>query len=199
LLQAPFTGGEDGLQGIPRHAFLGLLDLQTETSFLGTTAPWGLYVLTLAIVIISHAVIFRVVDSPTGLALKAVQEHEARARSLGLPTSQLKLALLTFSAGLSGLAGALKALVLGLASLSDATWNLSGEVVLMTLVGGVGTLAGPPLGAFLLRYLHHTLAGLGSWVTVVMGLIFMACVLIFRRGIVGEYLNRIHSKKLRAH
>jgi branched-chain amino acid transport system permease protein len=188
LLQAPFTGGEDGLQGIPRHEFLGVLNLQTESTLLGTKAPWGLYGLTLAIVMLGHAVIFRIVDSPTGLALHAVQDHEPRARSLGLPASQLKMGLMIISAAFSGLAGALKALVLGLASLSDAAWNLSGEVVLMTLLGGVGTLAGPPLGAFLLRYLHHTLASLGSWVTVVLGLIFMACVLIFRRGIVGEYL-----------
>ena len=186
LLQAPFTGGEDGLQGIPRLALLGVVDLQHESSLFGQTAAWGLYGLVLAITLLGHALIVRVVGSPTGLALRAVLEHEPRARSLGLLAARLKFGVLVLSASLASLAGALKALVLGLASLTDAAWSMSGEVVLMTLLGGVGTLMGPPVGAFFLRYLHHALAGLGAWVTVVIGSIFVACVLVFRRGIVGE-------------
>ncbi|MDE3011687.1 MAG: branched-chain amino acid ABC transporter permease [Pseudomonadota bacterium] len=188
LLQAPFTGGEDGLQGIPRGALLGVLDLQSESVLLGQRAAWGLYGLVLAVTVSGHFLIARVLASPTGLALRSVQEHEPRARSLGLPASGLKFGMLVLSAGLAALAGALKALVLGLAALTDATWQMSGEVVLMTLIGGVGTLAGPAVGAGLLRYLHHTLAGLGSWVTVVLGGIFVFCVLVFRRGMIGEWL-----------
>ncbi len=188
LLQAPFTGGEDGLQGIPRNPALGLLDLQSESTLFGQRAPWGLYGLVLSVTVAGHLLIARLLNSPTGLALRSVQEHEARARSLGLPATPLKFGILVLSAGLAALAGALKALVLGLAALTDAAWPMSGEVVLMTLMGGVGTLAGPAIGAGLLRYLHHTLASLGSWVTVVLGSIFILCVLVFRRGLVGEYL-----------
>jgi branched-chain amino acid transport system permease protein len=188
LLQAPFTGGEDGLQGIPRAPALGLLDLQGEATLLGQRAPWGLYGLVLVVTLAGHLLIARLLASPTGLALRSVQEHEARARSLGLPASRLKFGVLVLSAGLAALAGALKALVLGLAALTDAAWPMSGEVVLMTLMGGVGTLAGPAIGAGLLRYLHHSLASLGSWVTVVLGSIFILCVLVFRRGVVGEWL-----------
>jgi branched-chain amino acid transport system permease protein len=188
LVQAPFTGGEDGLQGIPRGRALGVIDLQAEATVFGQTAPWALYVLVLLVSLAGHAIIARLLASPTGLALKGVQEHEPRARSLGLPAARLKFGVLVLSAFLSALAGALKAMVLGLAALTDAAWSMSGEVVLMTLLGGMGTLAGPAVGAIFLRYLHHSLAGLGAWVTVVIGAIFMVCVLVFRRGVVGELL-----------
>ena len=195
LVQAPFTGGEDGLQGIPRGVALGLIDLQADSVVLGQRAPWALYCVVLAVTLLGHAVIVRLVHSPTGLALRATQEHEARARSLGLPATRIKFGVLVLSAGLAGLAGGLKALVLGLASLSDAAWNMSGEVVLMTLLGGVGTLFGPPVGAFFLRFLHNALAGLGSWVTVVIGVIFVVCVLVFRRGMVGELQALLDRKR----
>lgn len=188
LLQAPFTGGEDGLQGIPRGHLLGVLDLGQETAVLGQVAPWGLYGLVLVVVLTGHALIQRVLHSPTGLALRGTQEHEARARSLGLPVARLQFAVFVLSAALAGLAGGLKALVMGIASLTDAAWTMSGEVVLMGLLGGIGTLAGPTAGAVLLRGLHHELAGVGAWFSVVLGCVFMACVLLFRRGVVGEWL-----------
>ncbi len=187
LVQAPFTGGEDGMQGIPRGMVFGMFDLQGEQTVLGQTAPWCLYLLVLVLCLAGHALIARLLASPTGLALRAVQDHEARARSLGLQADRIKFWVFVTSAALAGLAGAMKALVLGLASLTDAAWNMSGEVVLMTLIGGVGTLLGPAVGAFFLRYLHHALAGLGGWVTVLIGAIFVICVLLFRRGMVGEW------------
>ena len=187
LVQAPFTGGEDGLQGIPRGLLFGVFDLQAEQVVLGQPAPWFLYGLVLVTVLAGHLLIARLLASPMGLALRAVQEHEPRARSLGLPATRIKFWIVVLSATLAGVAGSLKALVLGLASLTDVAWGMSGEVVLMTLLGGVGTLAGPAVGAFFLRYLHHALAGLGGWVTVLIGLIFMLCVLVFRRGMVGEW------------
>lgn len=196
LLQAPFTGGEDGLQGIPRARALGLLDLGAETVLFGQRAAWGMYFLVLVVVACGHLLIARLLASPTGLALKSVQEHEPRARSLGLPASTFKFGVLVLSAALSALAGGLKSLVLGLASLTDAAWQMSGEVVLMTLMGGMGTLAGPAVGASLLRYLHHAAAGFGAWVTVIIGAIFMACVLVFRRGLVGEWLAWNERRRL---
>jgi branched-chain amino acid transport system permease protein len=177
-LQAPFTGGEDGLQGVPRGALFGLFSLQDDLT---------LYWLVLAVSAAVFAFIVRVVHSPFGQVLKAIRENEPRAISLGYDVDRYKLLAFVLSATLAGLGGALKTLVLGFATLSDATWQLSGEVVLMTLLGGMGTFLGPVLGAFTIIGLQNYLADrVGSWVTVIIGAIFVVCVLAFRRGIVGE-------------
>jgi branched-chain amino acid transport system permease protein len=192
FLQAPFTHGEDGLQGIPRGTLLGL-SLQNDLT---------LYYLVLAIFAAGYLLIQRIVESPFGQALAAVRDNEARATSLGYATNRIKLLAFVLSATLSGLAGALKALVLGFASLSDAHWSTSGLVVLMVLVGGVGTLTGPLVGALVVIGLENKIgdigaglakitgiswfSGLGEAVTIVTGLIFVVCVMSFRRGVIGE-------------
>ena len=179
-LQAPFTGGEDGLQGVPRGKLLGLLDLESDTA---------LYFVVLAVFVAVFLFIVRVVHSPFGQVLKAIRENEPRAVSLGYDVDKYKLLAFVLSTGLAGLAGSLKTLVLGFATLSDAHWSLSGEVVLMTLLGGMGTFAGPVLGAFTIIGLQNFLADrVGSWVTVIIGAIFVVCVVAFRRGFVGELL-----------
>ena len=179
-LQAPFTGGEDGLQGVPRGKLLGLLDLESDTA---------LYFVVLAVFVAVFLFIVRVVHSPFGQVLKAIRENEPRAVSLGYDVDRYKLLAFVLSTGLAGLAGSLKTLVLGFATLSDAHWSLSGEVVLMTLLGGMGTFAGPVLGAFTIIGLQNFLADrVGSWVTVIIGAIFVVCVVAFRRGFVGELL-----------
>ena len=177
-LQAPFTGGEDGLQGVPRGSLFGLFSLQDDLT---------LYWLVLAVSAAVFAFIVRVVHSPFGQVLKAIRENEPRAISLGYDVDRYKLLAFVLSATLAGLGGAMKTLILGFATLSDATWQLSGEVVLMTLLGGMGTFLGPVLGAFTIIGLQNYLADrVGSWVTVIIGAIFVVCVLAFRRGIVGE-------------
>ena len=179
-LQAPFTGGEDGLQGVPRGKLFGLLDLANDKV---------LYFVVLAVFVAVFLFIVRVVHSPYGQVLKAIRENEARAISLGYEVDRYKLLAFVLSTGLAGLAGSLKTLVLGFATLSDAHWSLSGEVVLMTLLGGMGTFAGPVLGAFTIIGLQNFLADhVGSWVTVIIGVIFVVCVVAFRRGFVGELL-----------
>lgn len=175
-LQARFTGGEDGIQAVPRGKLLGVVDL-------GDTLT--MYYFVLAIFLIGFALIVRAVHSPFGQVIKAIRENEPRAVSLGYDADRYKLLAFILSAGLSGLAGSLKSLVFQLASLTDVQWTMSGEVVLMTLVGGLGTVLGPVVGAFFLTAMQHYLAQLGSWVTVVQGVIFVFCVLVFRRGIVG--------------
>jgi branched-chain amino acid transport system permease protein len=185
-VQAKFTGGEDGIQAVPRGAVLGVLDLrQTYT----------IYFVVLAIFLLGFVVIYRAIHSPFGQVLKAVRENEPRAVSLGYKPEQYKLLAFVLSATLSGLAGATKALVFQLASLTDVHWTMSGEVVLMTLLGGLGTVFGPVVGALVMITLEHYLAQLGAWVTIVQGIIFIVCVLTFRRGIVGE-LARILRKPL---
>ena len=185
-VQAKFTGGEDGIQAVPRGAMLGVLDLrQTYT----------IYFVVLAIFLLGFVVIYRAIHSPFGQVLKAVRENEPRAVSLGYKPEQYKLLAFVLSATLSGLAGATKALVFQLASLTDVHWTMSGEVVLMTLLGGLGTVFGPVVGALVMITLEHYLAQLGAWVTIVQGIIFIVCVLTFRRGIVGE-LARILRKPL---
>lgn len=180
FLQAPFTGGEDGLQGVPRGALFGLLPL---------TSDLAMYFFVLAIFVAVFLFIIRVVHSPYGQVLKAIRENEARAISLGYNVDRYKLLAFVLSTALAGLAGSLKTLVLGFATLSDAHWSLSGEVVLMTLLGGMGTFAGPVLGAFTIIGLQNFLADrVGSWVTVIIGGIFVVCVVAFRRGFVGELL-----------
>jgi branched-chain amino acid transport system permease protein len=176
-LQAPFTHGEDGIQAVPRGKFLGFLDL---------TNPLVMYYVVLAIFLAAFVLIFRVVHSPFGNVLKAIRENEPRAISLGYDAERYKLLAYVLSATLAGLAGATKAIVFQLASLTDVHWTMSGEVVLMTLLGGMGTIFGPVVGAFAIIGLESYLAGFGQWVTVITGAIFVVCVLAFRRGIVGE-------------
>ncbi len=179
-LQAPFTGGEDGLQGVPRGVLLGWLPLNK---------PLVMYYFVLAVFVAVFLFIVRIVHSPYGQVLKAIRENEPRAVSLGYEVDRYKLLAFVLSTALAGLAGSLKTIVLGFATLSDAHWSLSGEVVLMTLLGGMGTFAGPVIGAFTIIGLQNFLADrVGSWVTVIIGGIFVVCVVAFRRGFVGELL-----------
>jgi branched-chain amino acid transport system permease protein len=181
-LQAPFTGGEDGLQRVPRGMMFGLLDLRNDLV---------LYYVVAAIFLGAFLLIYRIVHSPFGQVLKAIRENEPRAVSLGYRVDQYKLAAFVMSAALAGLAGAVKSQIFQLASLSDVHWTMSGEVVLMTLVGGLGTVFGPIVGAAIIISMQNYLAELGSWVTVVQGVIFVVCVLAFRRGIVGEIAAKL--------
>ena len=185
-LQAKFTGGEDGIQAVPRGTLLGVLDLRQM---------YVLYFVVLGIFLLGFLVVYRAIHSPFGQVLKAVRENEPRAISLGYRAEHYKLIAFVLSATLSGLAGGTKALVFQLASLTDVHWTMSGEVVLMTLLGGLGTVFGPVVGAFILISLENYLAQLGAWVTIVQGAIFVVCVLTFRRGVVGE-LARVLRKPL---
>ncbi|TCP07470.1 branched-chain amino acid ABC transporter permease [Caldimonas thermodepolymerans] len=179
-LQAPFTGGEDGLQGVPRGKLFGLLPLQNDLV---------MYFVVLAVFVAVFLFIVRIVHSPYGQVLKAIRENEPRAISLGYDVDRYKLLAFVLSTAIAGLAGSLKTLVLGFTTLSDVHWSLSGEVVLMTLLGGMGTFAGPVVGAFTIVGLQNYLADrVGSWVTVIIGATFVVCVLAFRRGIVGELI-----------
>ncbi|MBP7915537.1 MAG: branched-chain amino acid ABC transporter permease, partial [Vitreoscilla sp.] len=179
-LQAPFTGGEDGLQGVPRGTLFGFISLASDVT---------MYYVVLAVFVAVFLGVIRIVHSPYGQVLKAIRENEPRAVSLGYDVDRYKLLAFVLSTTLAGLAGSLKTLVLGFATLSDAHWSLSGEVVLMTLLGGMGTFAGPVLGAFTIIGLQNFLADrVGSWVTVIIGVIFVLCVVAFRRGFVGELL-----------
>ena len=185
-LQAPFTGGEDGIQSVPRGLLFGLVDLRNTLT---------MYFTVLAIFLAGFLLIYRTIHSPFGQVLKAIRENEPRALSLGYGADQYKLIAFVLSAALSGLAGGTKAIVFQLASLTDVHWTMSGEVVLMTLLGGLGTVFGPVVGAFIMITLEHYLAQFGSWVTIVQGLIFVVCVLTFRRGVIGE-LAQILRKPL---
>jgi branched-chain amino acid transport system permease protein len=192
-LQASFTGGEDGLQGVPRGAFFGL----------PLSSDLNLYYVVLAIFVGCFLLIYRTVHSPFGQILKAIRENEPRTISLGYDTARFKLIAFVISAAIAGLAGAMKTLVLGFATLSDSHWSLSGLVILMTLVGGVGTLLGPIFGAFAIVALENKISDVGTWLarvtglewfsslgesaTIVTGVIFVACVMLFRRGVVGEF------------
>jgi branched-chain amino acid transport system permease protein len=183
-LQAKFTGGEDGIQSVPRGMLLGVIDLRQT---------FGMYFTVLAIFLVGFLVVYRAIHSPFGQVLKAIRENEPRAVSLGYRAEQYKLIAFVLSATLSGLAGATKALVFQLASLTDVHWTMSGEVVLMTLLGGLGTVFGPVVGAFILIGLENYLATLGAWVTIVQGVIFVVCVLVFRRGVIGELGRLLHK------
>jgi branched-chain amino acid transport system permease protein len=176
-LQAKFTGGEDGIQSVPRGTLLGILDLRQTVT---------MYFVVLAIFVAGFLLVYRTIHSPFGQVIKSIRENEARAISLGYRPEHYKLIAFVLSATLSGLAGSTKAIVFQLASLTDVHWTMSGEVVLMTLLGGLGTVFGPVVGAFLLITIEHYLAQLGAWVTIVQGVIFVVCVLAFRRGVVGE-------------
>jgi branched-chain amino acid transport system permease protein len=185
-LQAPFSGGEDGIQAIPRGVLFGLFDLSDMMT---------LYWVVLAIFLAGFLLIYRAIHSPFGQVLKAIRENEPRAVSLGYDTDRYKLVAFTLSAALSGLAGGTKAIVYQLAALTDVHWAMSGEAVLMALLGGMGTIFGPVVGAAVIISLQNYLAQLGAWVTVVQGGIFVLCVLTFRRGIVGE-LGRLVGRGL---
>jgi branched-chain amino acid transport system permease protein len=188
LQASGFSGGEDGIQAVPRGRLFGLIDLQK---------PLAIYYFCLAVCGAGFALIYRVVNSPFGHVLKAIRENEARAISLGYRVQRVKLLAFTISAGLAGLAGATKTIVLQLATLNDVHWAVSGEIVLMTLVGGAGTLLGPIVGAFVLVGIGAYLASLGSWITILQGLIFIICVLTFRRGICGVVEDRRAGRTVR--
>ncbi|MBL8589151.1 MAG: branched-chain amino acid ABC transporter permease [Methylobacteriaceae bacterium] len=175
-LQAPFTHGEDGIQSVPRGKLLGI-DLSVDLS---------MYFFVLAIFLTGFLLIYRIIHSPFGEVLKAIRENEARAVSLGYSVDRYKLAAFVLSAALSGLAGATKSLAMQNASLTDVHWSMSGEVVLMTLIGGLGTIFGPVVGAFVIIAMLQYLSPFGQWVTIMQGVIFVVCVLAFRRGVIGE-------------
>jgi branched-chain amino acid transport system permease protein len=183
-LQSPFTGGEDGIQSVPRGRLLGFIDL---------SSIWAMYYTVFVVFIAGFLLIYRVIHSPFGQVLKSIRENEARATSLGYDSVRYKFMAFVLSGTLAGLAGAVKSLVFQLASLTDVHWTMSGEVVLMTLLGGLGTIFGPVVGAFIIIAMENYLAQLGAWVTVVQGAIFMVCVLTFRRGVVGEIAHFIRK------
>jgi branched-chain amino acid transport system permease protein len=188
-VQAPFTHNEDGIQSVPRTPLFGVIDTTSETS---------LYFVVLAIFLIGFAIIYRTIHSPFGQVLKAIRENEPRAISLGYNTDRYKLLAFVLSCTLAGMAGATKAYVFRLASLTDVTWQMSGEVVLMTLLGGIGTIFGPIAGAALIVSMQNYLATLGEWVLVIQGAIFVACVMLFRRGIVGEIIEFFRVRRAAA-
>ena len=184
-VQAPFTGGEDGIQAIPRGALLGVLPLDDDMA---------LYWVVAGIFLLGFLLIHRIVHSPFGQVLKAIRENEPRATSLGYRTDDYKLMAFILSTVVAGVAGGTKAMVFGIATLTDVHWSMSGEVVLMTLVGGLGTVFGPVVGAAVIVTMQNYLAELGAWVTVIQGAIFVACVLAFRRGIIGELASLLRVK-----
>jgi branched-chain amino acid transport system permease protein len=184
-VQAPFTHGEDGIQAVPRGRLFGLINLSDQTS---------MYATVLVIFLGCFLLIYRIINSPFGEVLKAIRENEARAISLGYRTDRYKLLAFVLSATFAGIAGATKALVFQLASLTDVDWPMSGEVILMTLVGGLGTLFGPVAGAFFIVTLANYLTTIGQWVFVVQGVIFVVCVLLFRRGFIGELAHALRIK-----
>ena len=185
-VQLPYTGGEDGIQGVPRGTLFGLIDLKDDVA---------MYYFVLAVFIFGFALIMRAVHSPFGQVLKAIRENEPRAISLGYDVDRFKLMSFVISAALSGLAGSMKSLVFQLATLTDVHWHMSGEVVLMTLLGGMGTILGPVVGAGIVVGLQNYLANIGSWSTIATGFIFVVCVLAFRRGVVGEIAAHFKNKK----
>jgi branched-chain amino acid transport system permease protein len=184
-LQAKFTGGEDGIQGVPRGLLFGVVDLADDIKMYG---------FVLVVFLAAFLLIYRIIHSPFGEVLKAIRENETRAISLGYKTERYKLIAFVLSATFAGLAGATKAIVFQLASLTDVHWTQSGEVVLMTLVGGLGTIFGPVIGAIVIVAMQNYLADLGQWVTVIQGGIFVSCVLLFRRGIIGEIAHLLRIR-----
>ena len=184
-LRMKFTGGEDGIQAVPRGTLFGLFDLRNETT---------MYMLVAIIFLAGMLLIYRIIHSPFGEVLKAIRENETRAISLGYKTDRYKLMAFVLSATLAGVAGSTKAILLQIASLTDVNWPMSGEVVLMTLVGGLGTIFGPIVGSFVILLMQYKLAFVGEWVLVIQGVIFVACVLLFRRGIVGELAYKLHLR-----
>ena len=185
-LQMPFTGGENGLQGIPRGELFGFISLNNEIA---------MYYFVFAVFLIGFAIIHRTINSPFGEVLQAIRENESRALSLGYDVDHFKLLAFIISATLAGTAGATKAVIFQFSALTNAHWQTSGEVILMTLVGGLGTIFGPVLGAITVGALSHELSAFGSWVQVILGTVFVVCVMVFRRGIVGEIQHRLLKKK----
>jgi branched-chain amino acid transport system permease protein len=194
-LKAPFTGGEDGLQGIPRGYLFGLIDLNHVYHVGGRPLGLNLYYFVFFMFCLGFWIIHRTIHSPFGQVLKAIRENEPRTVSLGYKVERFKLMAFVISAALAGMAGSIKSLVFQLASLTDVSWHTSGEVVLMTLLGGVGTVLGPLVGAFTVVTLQSELSSVGSWITVIIGMIFVICVLAFRRGFIGE-LARLLKRSL---
>ncbi|MFT4509024.1 branched-chain amino acid ABC transporter permease [Caballeronia sp. 15711] len=184
-IRLSFTGGEDGIQSVPRGRMFGLIDLSN---------PSTLYAVVLLIFIATFLFIYRIVHSPFGEVLKAIRENESRAISLGYKTERYKFVAFVLCAALSGLAGAMKSIVLQIASLTDVSWHMSGDVILMCLVGGLGTMFGPVVGAFVILPLQNSLSWMGEWVPGVQGAIFVVCVLVFRRGFIGELAQRLRIK-----
>ena len=184
-LQAPFTGGEDGIQAVPRGHLFGVISLASDMT---------MYWFVAAVFVACFLLIHRIVHSPFGQVLKAIRENEPRTTSLGYRTDDYKLVAFILSATLAGVAGGTKSLVFGIATLTDVHWSMSGEVLLMTLVGGLGTVFGPMIGAAVIVAMQNYLAEMGAWVTVIQGVIFIACVLAFRRGIVGEIANLLRVR-----
>lgn len=176
-LRMKFTGGEDGIQAVPRGKLFGFIDLSNETT---------MYIFVMVVFLAGFLLIYRIIHSPFGEVLKAIRENEPRAISLGYKTDRYKLIAFVLSATLAGVAGSTKAITLQIASLTDVNWPMSGEVVLMTLVGGLGTIFGPVVGAFVILAMQFKLSSVGEWVLVIQGVIFVTVVLLFRRGIVGE-------------
>nr|WP_308430492.1 branched-chain amino acid ABC transporter permease [Limoniibacter endophyticus] len=185
-LQAPFTHGEDGIQSVPRGYLLGFINLGNQMN---------MYYFVMAVFLAALFIIWRIVNSPFGMILRSIRENENRAISLGYSVTRYKLAAFVMSAALTGLAGGLKAIVFQLATLTDVSWQMSGEVILMTLLGGIGTLIGPIIGAGLIVTLQNALATSQFPVTVITGIVFMVCVLLFRRGIIGEFYNSRIGRK----
>lgn len=186
FLRLPFTHAEDGMQQIPRGVLLGLIDLRSN---------FNLYFVVLVLTLAGLALVYRIVNSPFGDVLRAIRDHEPRAKSLGYPVARYKILAFTLSAGLSGLAGSLKAIIYQVASLRDVHWSMSGDVILMTLLGGMNSVFGPVLGAALISALYHYFDALGGWVTIMVGTIFIACVLVFRRGVVGQIRMIIDDRR----
>ncbi len=184
-VQAPFTHGEDGIQAVPRGRLFGIIDL---------TVQLNMYITVAVIFLGSFLMIYRIINSPFGEVLKAIRENEPRAISLGYRTERYKLMAFVLSATFAGVAGSTKAIVFQLASLTDVDWPMSGEVILMTLVGGLGTVFGPVVGAFFVVTMENYLTTIGQWVFVVQGSIFVVCVLLFRRGLVGELAHRLRVR-----
>ncbi len=186
FLQAEFTGAEDGMQQIPRGVLFGFISLRSD---------FNLFYVVMAFIGAGMWLIYRIVNSPFGEVLRAIREHEPRARSLGYAIEKYKVLVFALSAGLSGLAGSLKCIVFQLAALTDVHWHMSGEVILMTLLGGMNTVFGPAIGAVLVSALHHYFDALGAWVTIVIGLIFIFCVLVFRRGVAGQLQHMLQEQR----
>lgn len=184
-LQAPFTGGEDGIQNVPRGALFGLFSLQSDMA---------LYALVAVVFFVAVLALYRITWSPFGQVLRAIRDNEPRAISLGYRVDRYKWAVFVLAAGFAGLAGGLKAISFQLASLTDVYWGMSGEVVLMVMIGGMATFFGPLVGALLVIWMQNELAAFGAWVTIMQGLVFMACILVFRKGLLGTIADRLGLK-----
>jgi len=189
FLEAPFTGGEDGIQGVARGKLFGVVPLGSDRA---------VYFFVLCVFALGFFAVYRTVHSPFGQILRAIRENEARATSLGYDVQRFKLLAFVISAGLSGLAGGMKVIVFGMVSLTDVHWTTSGDVVLMALIGGIGTIAGPVLGAGVIITMQHYLAGLGEWVLAVQGGIFILLVTFMRRGLVGEVVHLLRKRRIEA-